>query len=237
MALSRLACLVPLFAAACWDDGPSAAHSLAQVDGLELQVSIDSKADEAIVEVRIFGRETCLEFDDSFVVRANGWTSDPTRDWVYRGDEDDITCAEPFVRMSVPEAYRTGGALEVLDRTRRVTLPIGDELQRRTARWVTPADGVLRSGAPLEIEWSRPADLARDGYFSGTVEGEPNGRFPMLTGPVHLEGTVPTLSSTVDTEVTVRVATRTPLRWEVAPGEAWTVKVDTSTAIPARTAL
>jgi hypothetical protein len=118
-----------------------------------------------------------------------------------------------------------------------VMLPIGGELQRRTARWVTPADGALRSGEHVEIAWSRSEDLVRNSYYSGTVEGDPNGSFELMPGPVGLTGTVPLLSWTVDTEVTLRAKNRHPLRREVAPGETWSVRIEASTAIPARAVL
>ena len=233
MSWSRLACLAPLFTAACVD-GIDTAHSLAQVDGLEVRLDITSAASEAIVEVSLTGRETCIVLDESFVVRANGWTSDRNRDRVFSGEEGDFCYEPPSVRMVVPPEFRTTGYVEVLDRTRRVALPIGDELQRRTASWVTPADGVLRSGERVEVEWSRREDLTRDSYYRGNVEGDPNGRFDLLPGAVGLTATVPSLSWTVDTQVTIGAVTRPPLRWEVAPGETWTVKVDASAVMPAR---
>ena len=191
------------------------AYSLAEVEKLHVRVLVASEPTGARLEVSMGGEgyvQECVELDDSFSVVLDGVPIDPAD--LDHGNADVDECAQPSTTVAVPPERRAPGLeLVIADRTRSVTVSLGDSLEQRSARWVVPADGVLRTGEPFAIEWSHPADLeygdgrasfngARAAPFAPTVASQTR----------YLSGTIPRFA--------IEGATRLDIDWYSGPSRS-----------------
>jgi hypothetical protein len=187
----RLASLLvlPLVATGCFgNDNPT---SLADVDDLRVIVDSYASTDGAVSQltIHIAGSDDCIRAAPGFVAFMTGIGERTVR----RGDESEDFCDTPSIDLRLSrEARLPSQVLRVSDESLEVVIELGDLLMPRTAALATPADGVVRSGAPLAITWAPATELDDTGFraeiapFELDLDADPSG---LLRGMV--PGTLP----------------------------------------------
>ncbi|MCE9573335.1 MAG: hypothetical protein K8W52_09275 [Deltaproteobacteria bacterium] len=152
-----LVSLAALAVAAC----DPTVHDLDDASSDELHVEVRRDSDwnddlQVVVTVDLPTAGRCLELGPSFGGALEGLA--PTR--IDHGLADyEFGCAPATLTFDVPAARRVPDAtLTVGDASRTIAIPLGDRLVRRTGALVTPADAIVRPGAPIAFTWSSAAD-------------------------------------------------------------------------------
>jgi hypothetical protein len=188
-----------LAGAACGDEPAPPVYSmatrLAEVEDLAIGISVWNERQETKIAVDIAGSNDLIELGPGFSIAVDDFRFEPGSPQVIHGSLDPSMPATPWIELVIPLAQQTPDAvLTITDGESTATVLLGDLLVPRIARWLEPADGVVRSGDEVAISWE-PAGDVRTGAFAGYVLGlfEQGDVALTATPPDVLTGTLPVL--------------------------------------------